>query len=290
MPESFQPTFIQAPAKINLTLDVLGKRADGYHELASVMQTIALADTIALWPAPEGMVSLNCDVAALDGDENLVVRAARLILAEMDHRLGVRIELRKAIPAQGGLGGGSSDGAAVLVALNRLWRVGLSQDRLIALAAELGSDVPFFIVGGTALIGGRGERVTALPDIPPFWLVIVKPAVNISTATVFRGLAPTAFGDGAATRDLVAHLRAGTLPPLNDATLHNALEAAVMRQYPAVAVARETLLRLGAPCVRMSGSGPTLYIPCATLAEASQWHQDAVAAGLQAWLTHTLRH
>ncbi|MBA3827137.1 MAG: 4-(cytidine 5'-diphospho)-2-C-methyl-D-erythritol kinase [Ktedonobacterales bacterium] len=281
------PLFVRAPAKINLTLDVLGKRADGYHELASVMQTIDLTDTVALWPAPEGEVTLDCDLPDLGGPDNLALRAALAIRAATGTTRGVHIELHKVIPMQGGLGGGSSDAATTLCALNAWWHLGLSDAQLLALAAELGSDVPFFIVGGTAHIAGRGELVTKLPDITPLWLVVAKPPVGVSTPAVFRALAPADYSPGTATAALEAHIRAGRLPNLNDATLHNALEDGVLRNYPAVATTRAALMVAGAPCVRMSGSGPTLYAPFTTLHAAAQVHQAAQAAGVQVWLTHT---
>jgi 4-diphosphocytidyl-2-C-methyl-D-erythritol kinase len=294
MPETLAPLTRQAHAKINLTLDVLGKRPDGYHALASVMTTISLADAITLHPAEDGVVSLECNVPELCGDDNLVVRAARLVQRATGCDRGVHIALHKQVPAQGGLGGGSSDAAAVLLGLNQWWNLALAQDQLIDLAAELGSDVPFFIIGGTALIEGRGEFVTPLPPIAPLWLVIVKPPVSIATAAVFRALTPAEWSDGAATRDLVSTIRAGQMPALTDATLFNALEAGVLRAYPAVAEMRRALLDLGAPCVRMSGSGPTLFIPCATQGAAEQiWRagerQGAWGMpGAKAFLTQTV--
>jgi 4-diphosphocytidyl-2-C-methyl-D-erythritol kinase len=283
-----RPMVVRAPAKINLTLDVLGRRADGYHELASVMQTIGLHDTLVLHPAPEGQVSLTCDVPELANSDNLALRAAHLIRQATDCARGVRIDLLKAIPLQGGLGGGSSDGAAVLVALNRWWDLGLSQEALIDLAARLGSDVPFFIVGGSARVGGRGEVVTPLVDLPPLWLAVAKPPVSIPTPAVFRTLTPADFTDGTATDSLIAHIQAGTLPPLTNAALPNALEPGVLRDYPAVAATRDQLLAAGAPCVRMSGSGPTLYAPFIDLAAAATVYHAAQAAGMQVWLTPTM--
>jgi 4-diphosphocytidyl-2-C-methyl-D-erythritol kinase len=282
-----RPMVVHAPAKINLTLDVLGRRADGYHELASVMQTIGLHDTLVLHPAPDGELALTCDLPELANDANLALRAAHLLRQATGCALGVRIELLKAIPMQGGLGGGSSDGAAVLVALNRWWQLALGQDALIDLAARLGSDVPFFIVGGTARVGGRGEVVVPLVDLPPLWLVVAKPPVSIPTPAVFRALAPADYTDGDATGTLIAHIQAGTLPPLTDAALLNALEPGVLRDYPTVAATRAQLLAAGAPCVRMSGSGPTLYAPFSDLPSAATVYHAAQARGIQVWLTPT---
>jgi 4-diphosphocytidyl-2-C-methyl-D-erythritol kinase len=285
-PSADRPIFVRAPAKINLTLDVLGKREDGYHALASVMQTIAVADTLALWPAPDNTLTLHCDAPELRGENNLALRAARLLRDTTGCRRGVHVELRKEIPAQGGLGGGSSDAAAVLVALNRHWQLGLDTATLIALAAQLGSDVPFFVVGGTALVEGRGEIVTPLPPLPPLWLVVARPPVGVSTAMVFRALTPAAYTDGTATRRLVEAIRGGNLPPLDDTTLVNALEHDVLRDYPAVERLRGVMLRAGASPVRMSGSGPTLFAPFTTLAAATPVWRAAVQAGARAWLTY----
>src|SRR5262249_11610654 len=171
--------FLAPYAKINLTLDVLGKREIGYHQLASVMQTIALADTLALTPRSDDALECVCDLADLQTDANLALRAAHLLRSAGYTGSGVTIELSKGIPVQAGLGGGSSDGAAVLVALNQLWQLGLDKGTLEQLAAALGSDVPFFVHGGTALIEGRGEVVHPLPDAEPLWLVLAQPAIGL---------------------------------------------------------------------------------------------------------------
>ncbi|MBF6589746.1 MAG: 4-(cytidine 5'-diphospho)-2-C-methyl-D-erythritol kinase [Ktedonobacterales bacterium] len=162
----YSSIFVPAYAKINLTLSVLGRRDDGYHALASVMQTISLHDTLRITPNASGACVCETDVPALQSPDNLALRAAWLLAATAaDGTPGVAIELRKEIPAQGGLGGGSGDAATVLVALNALWRTHHPQAELERLGATLGSDVPFFVRGGTCLIEGRGERVTPLPDV-----------------------------------------------------------------------------------------------------------------------------
>src|SRR5579872_3284721 len=259
--------FVSAHAKINLTLDVLGKRDDGYHALASVMQTLALHDTLRISANMGGALALFCDDPALRGEENLALRAAYLLKAEMgDERLGAAIELRKGVPVQAGLGGGSSDAAAVLNALNAQWSTGYNVDRLEELGARLGSDVPFFIRSGTALIEGRGEEVTPLPDAEPLWIVLAKPRTGLSTATVFRQLTPGDYSDGSATRQLVQSLRASQPTALEH--LFNALEPSVLRAFPEVGAVRDALLGAGAPVARMSGSGPTICAPFHELLQA----------------------
>ena len=281
------PVFIPAYAKINLTLAVLGKRPDGYHELASVMQTISLHDTLAITANSTGSITCETDLPELQSPENLTFRAAHLLRAEAGaERCGATIELRKTVPTQGGLGGGSSDGAAVLTTLSALWGLRYPSGRLYELAARLGSDVPFFITGGTCAIGGRGEFVTPLPDAEPLWLVLAKPPVNISTASIFRALTPADYATGADTAAVIAAITEQRRLPFEHLT--NSLEPGVLRAYPEVAATREALLAAGAPLVRMSGSGPSLYAPFRQLAEASAVLRGAQQRGVQAWLCHSI--
>lgn len=281
--------FVPAWAKINLTLSVLGRRDDGYHALASVMQTISLSDTLRIQVTDDARITCAVDVPGLRGDDNLAIRAARLLRSEGYLTYGATLELRKEIPAQGGLGGGSSDAAAVLLALNGLCALGLSQTRLEELAARLGSDVPFFIHSGTACIEGRGELVTPLPDCEPLWLLIAHPLVSISTAAVFQSVTPADYGDSHDTDIVVEAIRGGSRLPLE--RLSNTLEPLVMRNWPEVAATRDGLLRAGAPIVRMSGSGPTLFAPFRTLDEATYVYEAARGQNIAVRLCHTVaRH
>lgn len=280
--------FAPAWAKINLTLAVLEKRADGFHALASVMQTISLCDTIRIQTTDDTLLTCAVDIQELANDDNLALRAARILKDEGHLTDGVALELRKQIPAQGGLGGGSSDAATTLVSLNRLCKLGLSQQQLMEMGARLGSDVPFFIEGGSALIEGCGEFVTALPDCEALWLIIAKPRVSVSTADVFRMLTPADFGDAQDTTAIVEAIRAGAPLPLE--RLSNTLEPVVMRQWPQVAAARDHLLRAGAPTVRMSGSGPTLFAPFRALAAAAEVFDDLRHTDIDVWLCHTVTH
>ena len=278
--------FVSAWAKVNLTLSVLAKREDGYHALASVMQTISLCDTLRVRPVEGNAVTCVVDVPALQNDENLALRAARLLQNEGYLSGGVALELRKRIPAQGGLGGGSSDAAAVLTALSRLCHLDLTSTRLEELGARLGSDVPFFIQGGTALVEGRGEYVTPLPDCEPLWLIVARPPVSVSTASVFQALSPADYGDARDTEAVVAAVRRGE--PLPFERLSNTLEGVVMRLWPEVAATRDALAQAGAPVVRMSGSGPTLFAPFRTLGDASQVYQRLHDTPFEVWLCHTV--
>ncbi len=213
-------------------------------------------------------------------------RAVQALREATGCRRGVSIELQKQTPAQGGLGGGSSDAACILRMLNAWWSLELGQERLLELAARLGSDVPFFMLGGSALVEGRGERVTSLPDLPGMWVVLLKPPVAVSTPAVFQALTPDDYTDGRATSRLAGVLREGGPLPLDG--LVNALEARVCRNYPAVAEGRAALMQAGARIVRMSGSGPTLFALFHSLEEAQPVYQALLEQGSQVWLVRTI--
>ena len=282
-----QGMFVFAHAKINLTLDVLGRRDDGYHALASVMQTLALHDTLRIAVTADGAITLYCDDPTLQGEQNLALRAAHLLKAEIgDARLGATIELQKGVPTQAGLGGGSSDAAAVLSALNVAWGAGYPADYIGQLGARLGSDVPFFVRGGTALIEGRGEVVSPMPDAEPLWIVLVKPRSGLSTALVFRQLTPAGYTDGAATQEIVRAV--SKEQPIAFEHLYNSLEAGVMSAFPEVRAARDALAAVGAPVALMSGSGPTVYAPFRNLSQAWEVYNTLSHTQLDVWLTHTI--
>lgn len=286
---TYTTRYIRAYAKINLTLDVLGRRSDGYHELATVMQTVDLYDTLCLTDSQDERVQMVCSTAELSNENNLAARAAHMLQQHLSSPRGVCIELYKRIPTAAGLGGGSSDAAAVLLALRQWWQLPLSTGDLLTIAASLGSDVPFFLTGGLALCEGRGERVTPLvPYWPPQmrWLLLLKPAIGVSTASVFRQLPPSDYTDGTHTRAVCAALTTGQ--HLAWEHLHNSLERGVLEQYPPVAQARKALLDAGAPLVRLSGSGPTLFAAFSDLASAFQVHQRMHDQGYEVYLTRPI--
>ncbi len=281
--------FIQSYAKINLTLDILGKRPDGYHDLASVMQTIDLYDTICLTALPQDEVQLVCTRPDLNTDDNLAARAARLVRQRFSLTRGVRIELQKRIPVSAGLGGGSSNAAAVLMALQRWWQLPCAQDELLTMAAELGSDVPFFLYGGCALCEGRGERVTPLAAHWPAamrWLLLVKPAIEVSTASVFRSLPSSDYTSSAHTHTVCDALQ--NRQPVKRADLHNGLARSVLKRYPPVQQASEAMLQARAPWAQLSGSGPTLFCFFARLDEATKVQQSLRAQGYEVYITRAI--
>jgi 4-diphosphocytidyl-2-C-methyl-D-erythritol kinase len=281
--------FVQSYAKINLTLDVLGKRPDGFHDLATIMQTVDLYDTLCLTTTDDGSVQMICSRPELSNDDNLAVRAVQALRQRYSLTQGAIIELHKRIPVAAGLGGGSSNAAAVLSALQRWWHLPASREDLLQIAAALGSDVPFFLYGGLAFCEGRGERITPLPDhwaATMRWLLLVKPAISVSTAAVFRSLPASDYTDGSYSQAVYTALRNRSAPALEN--LHNGLERGVLEQYPEVAQARNAILQAGAPCVRLSGSGPTLFAPFASLHSAMHTWQRLHQQGYEAYLTRAI--
>jgi len=271
---------VPAYAKLNLTLEVLGKRPDGYHELHSLMCSLALHDSVRLELAPE--IAVRCSLPELAGPGNLAHRAAFLLQAATNYQGGTMISIEKRIPVAGGLGGGSSDAAATLTGLNRLWDTGLSGEALGSLAAQLGSDVPFCLAGGVALASGRGEILRPLPPLPPVTILLVHPPIQVSTASIYSALTPDGYGDGMASERLAT--LAYATPP-EEWPLVNALQPVTLRAYPLVGKVLELLRDLGAAPVLMCGSGPTCFGFFETTERAKEGARTARDRGWEAWVT-----
>ena len=259
---------VQAPAKVNLTLEVLGKRPDGYHEIASVMQTISLFDILTFSPSDE--VKVTTDVPELEGEDNLVYRAAMLLRDTSGVSAGAEIHLDKQIPLAAGLGGGSSDAAATLLGLDRLWSLGLGEEELKELAAQLGSDVPFFVTGGIALVGGRGERVSNVKTPPTLWLVLAFPDHRLEnkTATAYRALSHTDHTDGRRTTDLVK--RIGACAEIDHDSFFNVFDRVAAQIFPGIGGSRSILQEASGRPVHLSGAGPTLFCPVDGLSKVKE--------------------
>jgi 4-diphosphocytidyl-2-C-methyl-D-erythritol kinase len=258
-----------APAKLNLFLHVLGRRPDGYHELQTVFRLIDRHDRVGVAPRADGEIRFSGDY----GDDNLVVRAARLLRKESGSRLGADLALEKVIPVGGGLGGGSSDAATVLLVLSRLWSLPLEPPLLFSMAARLGADVPFFVFGRNAIGEGIGERLTAI-DLPPAWYLVLAPQVSVSTKEIFAA---------ALTHD-TKRLK---IPPFFPGQGRNDLEAAVVAKHPEVD-AHLKWLRRHCPQARMTGSGACVFAEFKSESEARALHaqlprdmQGFVARGLE---------
>jgi 4-diphosphocytidyl-2-C-methyl-D-erythritol kinase len=249
---------VKAPAKINLSLDVLHKREDGFHEVEMVMTTIDLADRIELTPLDEDIIKIESSGGYVPSDyRNLAYQAADLLKKEFNRTEGVHITIDKQIPVSAGLAGGSSDAAATLKGLNELWELGLTHDELATLGAKIGSDVSFCIHGGTALATGRGEVIEAIPSPPPCWVVLAKPSIGVSTADVYRNLKL----DHVDHPDINAMVEAIENKNFNRICdlLGNVLESVTLEDYPEVSHIKNQMERLGAEGVLMSGSGPTVF-------------------------------
>lgn len=249
---------VKAPAKINLSLDVLGKREDGYHEVEMIMTTIDLADRLELTLLDKDeikIVSHNRFVP--DDHRNLAYQAAHLLKNRFNVKQGVSIAIEKVIPVAAGLAGGSSDAAAALRGLNKLWQLGLTIDELAEIGAEIGSDVSFCVYGGTALATGRGELIQALPAPPTCWVILAKPFIGVSTAEVYRRLNK----QGLKHPKTLAMIKAIEDQSYSDVCAHlsNVLESVTLKMHPEVNQIKEQMQRFGADAVLMSGSGPTVF-------------------------------
>jgi 4-diphosphocytidyl-2-C-methyl-D-erythritol kinase len=251
---------VRAYAKINLGLRVLYKRPDGYHELRTTFQTISLADNLEVSSVPARSTRIEME-GTPDIPDNLAERAARLVMEAAGKHAHIRIRLQKNIPTGAGLGGGSSDAAAVLLALPVLAGVRLPVERLAAMAAKLGSDVPFFLYGGTALGLGRGEELYPLPDQPAERALLIAPAVHSSTADAYRDLSPGLTAGSLTNIALQNKLDSFQRGAWGDhkSSIINDFESVVVARYPEISEIREKLRRAGATRVAMTGSGSAVF-------------------------------
>lgn len=259
----------KAPAKINLGLDALHKREDGYHELKMIMSSVDLADKLVFRELPHNEIVIETDSSFLPVDKrNHIYQAARLLKETYNIDQGIYVNVRKRIPVAAGLAGGSSDAAATLRGLNRLWDLGLSLDELATLAVEIGSDVPYCVRGNTAVVSGRGDILKPLPAMPQCWVVMVKPRISVSTRTVFGNLSfneiehPDIDAIEAAVvaqnyREMVKHLG-------------NSLESVTIQKHPIVQQIKTKMIKFGADAALMSGSGPTVFALCEKYSRAQR--------------------
>lgn len=266
---------IEAPAKLNLCLEVLGRRSDGYHEIRTVMQEIDLADELEVVPADT--LTVLCDDSSLNGEQNLVWRAAVELAKECGRLPLAEITLRKRIPVAMGLGGGSSDAAAALVALNRLWKLDLPLEMLAAVASRIGSDVSFFLWGGAALASGRGEVIEPLPSQRGVSVSLICPESLVidKTARLYGRLSAGHFSDGGVTRRLVQNLMAGQWA---DDLSHNVFESLALQEFPGLSVIIDAVDSAAGRRPHLSGAGPALF-----LYSSSQVEHERVVRALQGY-------
>jgi len=275
---------VLAPAKLNLTLEVLGKRPDGYHEIRSVIQAINLCDSLRFQSSEK--VTFKSNVPDWTPAKSLVAKTVSLLQETTGVSKGVTIEVTNHIPLVSGLGGDSSDAAATLRGLNQFWGLGLSQEKLLELAAHLGSDVAFFLYGGTALVEGRGEVVTPLPPLPHRWVVLIVPNVPRlpeKTKQLYASLKTSHYTDGQITQKLVDEIKEGREP----STLFNTFENVAFARFSKLKVYRDHILKIGAPSVHLAGSGPTLFTLFKDKAQAEDLYTRCRQQGMETYLVET---
>lgn len=250
---------LKALAKINIGLDVLGKREDGYHDVRMIMQTIHLYDRVEIRKTRSPHIRVETNLYYLPvNEDNLVYRAAKLMKDEFKIKEGVRIVLQKFIPVAAGLAGGSSDAAAVLVGMNRIFNLGLKQNKLMELGQKIGADVPFCIMRGTALAEGIGEKLTALPPMPKCPVLIAKPAVSVSTKFVYENLRLHDEIEHPDIDRIVTNIRQKNLRGIAE-NMGNILETVTIPSYPVIQDIKKLMKENGALNAMMSGSGPTVF-------------------------------
>jgi 4-diphosphocytidyl-2-C-methyl-D-erythritol kinase len=279
-----------AYAKINITFEVLGRRQDGYHDVSTILQTIDLKDTIEF--ELDSSLNIDCDNVELRSSDNLVLKAASLLRQETGYKGGAAISLKKCIPLAAGLGGGSSDAAATLHALNKLWKLKLSIESLVELAAALGSDVPYFLHGGTALAEGRGERITPLPPLPQSWVVLLKPSVlvpELKTKAMYGALHPSHYSNGEHTKRAVSAIgRKSPAPLFQKFPMYNTFDAVAFEMYEGMEWYWKQFMSAGAPEVHLAGSGPTLFTLLPDRGRAEELHRSLLDLGLETYIVKTI--
>lgn len=250
---------LKAMAKINLGLDVLRKREDGYHDLRMIMQSVYLYDRIEMTETMEPGIQVQTNLSFLPvNEDNLVYKAAKLLMDEFQIEQGVKISLQKYIPVAAGLAGGSSDAAAVLVGMNRMFRLNLSMEELMARGVKIGADVPYCIMRGTALAEGIGEKLTALPDAPDCHVVLAKPPVHVSTQFVYGNLRANELETHPDIDGQVQAIRDGDFYGMVE-RMGNVLETVTIPAHPVIQEIKDIMKRGGAAGAMMSGSGPTVF-------------------------------
>ena len=276
---------VSAYAKVNLTLEVIGRRDDGFHDVATLLQTVDLADTLTLQPSDA--LAVTCDDPALSGKANIVWVAANALARRAGITPAASIHITKRIPVAAGLGGGSADAAAALIGLNRFWRLNLWSDELAELAATLGSDVPFLLAGGTALATGRGDRLTALPALPAtaVLLVVSRDTIDAKTPTLYRALAAGDFTDGGHTHRLANQL-SHTSPTSTDC--RNAFERAAQSIFPGLSDVWDIVASITRHTPRLSGAGPTIFCLPSSETEHMRVQVALRNTGATAYLVRTL--
>lgn len=250
---------LRALAKINLGLDILGKREDGYHEVRMIMQTIQMYDVLEIKKKEEPGISLSVNYPFVPCDErNLVYKAAQLLMDEFQVKQGVTMRLEKFIPVAAGMAGGSSDAAAALVGINRLFKLGLSEKELMDRAVSIGADVPYCVMRGTALAEGIGEKLTKIAQVPRCYVLVGKPGINVSTKAAYESLELDKIKDRPDIDGMIRDIENGDLYAMTS-KMGNVFEPGIIARYPVIQQIKDLMEENGALKAMMSGSGPTVF-------------------------------
>ena len=274
--------------KINITLEVIGRFPDGYHQIVSVMQAIELCDTMSFKLSFNQHINFICDMPVIQNDDNLVLKAARLLKEYSEHPYGADIHLEKIIPVSSGLGGGSSNAAVTLLSLNQLWDLNLNQDTLTMLAKKIGSDVAFFLNGPSCIAEQKGDKITQIKSVQPTNMVLVVPKIDLQekTKNMYNLISMKDYTDGKLSFKTAKLIESGQLP--THYPMYNIFKKVAMESFPEISLAEKAMIESGASQVQLSGSGPSLFTFTKSTNESKRISEKLAALGYNPIISKTL--
>ena len=274
--------------KINITLEVIGRFPDGYHQIVSVMQAIELCDTLSFKLSFNQHINFICDMPVIQNDDNLVLKAARLLKEYSEHPYGADIHLEKIIPVSSGLGGGSSNAAVTLLSLNQLWDLNLNQDTLTMLAKKIGSDVAFFLNGPSCIAEQKGDTITQIKSVQPTNMVLVVPKIDLQekTKNMYNLISMKDYTDGKLSFKTAKLIESGQLP--THYPMYNIFKKVAMESFPEISLAEKAMIESGASQVQLSGSGPSLFTFTKSTNESKRISEKLAALGYNPIISKTL--
>ena len=274
--------------KINITLEVIGRFPDGYHQIVSVMQAIELCDTLSFKLSFNQHINFICDMPVIQTDDNLVLKAARLLKEYSEHPYGADIHLEKIIPVSSGLGGGSSNAAVTLLSLNQLWDLNLNQDTLTMLAKKIGSDVAFFLNGPSCIAEQKGDTITQIKSVQPTNMVLVVPKIDLQekTKNMYNLISTKDYTDGKLSFKTAKLIESGQLP--THYPMYNIFKKVAMESFPEISLAEKAMIESGASQVQLSGSGPSLFTFTKSTNESKRISEKLAALGYNPIISKTL--
>ena len=274
--------------KINITLEVIGRFPDGYHQIVSVMQAIELCDTLSFKLSFNQHINFICDMPVIQTDDNLVLKAARLLKEYSEHPYGADIHLEKIIPVSSGLGGGSSNAAVTLLSLNQLWDLNLNQDTLTMLAKKIGSDVAFFLNSPSCIAEQKGDTITQIKSVQPTNMVLVVPKIDLQekTKNMYNLISMKDYTDGKLSFKTAKLIESGQLP--THYPMYNIFKKVAMESFPEISLAEKAMIESGASQVQLSGSGPSLFTFTKSTNESKRISEKPAALGYNPIISKTL--